>query len=274
MAGPRSLQQESPNYQSDAFSTQAGAGDPLGGYLIDVHSHPGVGNNMHWAGGDVDDMVRTMDRTGVDVACFSAYVGIGPDFIRGNDLVAEAISQHPTRVVGFAVPNPHYLSLYLQDLPRRVEEQGFRGIKIHPSVHQYPVGGPNYEPVYQFADEHSLPVLSHTWESPATLAMLARTYPKATFIWAHGIWWHVRMPDLAPTVRDLPNAMVDTAGSFNRRGQIEDFVRSAGAEHVVFGSDFPVISQTWALGQIAHAQVSVGDKRRIFGENMRPLLNL
>lgn len=274
MSEPESLEQGLGNYLNDAYSSRSVAGDPLEGFLIDVHSHPGVGTNMHWDGGDVDDMIRTMDRTGVNIACFSAYVGIGPDFIRGNDLIAGAIAQHPNRAIGFAVANPNYPSLYREDLPFRVENQGFRGIKIHPVVHDYPVTGSNYESVYQFADEYKLPVLSHTWESPTTLETLARNYPNATFIWAHGIWSHVGMPELASTVRELPNAMVDTAGSLNRRGQIEDFVQIAGAEHVVFGSDFPVLSQTWALGQIASAQISVEEKRMIFGENIRPLLDL
>ena len=52
-------------------------GEPLEDLVIDIHCHPGVGRNFYWHGGDVDDMVRTMDETGVDYACFSAYAAIG-----------------------------------------------------------------------------------------------------------------------------------------------------------------------------------------------------
>ena len=272
---PRHYHQHPPQaHQHDDYAGRAVEGQPLGNLVIDVHSHPGVGGNFYWQGGDVDDLVRMMDTTGVDYSCFSAYAAIGPDFVGGNELVAAAIQRHPARVIGFAVPNPNYPALVGPDLRRRVEDQGFRGIKIHPSSHGYPVLGPNYRPVYEYADEHRLPILSHTWQSPATVAKLAETYRNATFVWAHAIWRHVREPDLALAARDHPNILVEMAGSANRRGVIEDFVRVAGAEHVVFGSDCPVLGQAWQLGQVAHLELPEADKRKIFGENLRPILGL
>ena len=177
-------------------------------------------------------------------------------------------------MLGCVVPNPRYPQLVVPELRRRVEDQGFRGIKIHPTSHNYRVLGEHYEPVYEYADEHRLPILSHTYDSPATVAKLATTYPNATFVWAHAIWGHLRMPDLATVVRDLPNVVVEMAGSGNVRGTIEDFVRVAGAEHVVFGSDYPVLGQAWQLGQVAHADLPAADKRKIFGQNLRAVLRL
>ena len=258
----------------DNFAAKAAHGEPLDEFVIDVHSHPGVGGNFYWTRGDVDDMVRTMDSTGTDYACFSAYVSIGPDFIDGNDLVARAIKQHPRRVIGFAVPNPHYLALSLSDIRKRVGDQGFRGLKIHSVGHGYPIRGPNYVPIYEFADDNKLPILSHTWDSPGTIATLAKQYPNITFIWAHAIWQHIRNPDLAVTIKDLPNVVIEMAGSGNRRGQIEDFVRVAGVEHVVFGSDYPVLSQIWQLGQVAHANLTADEKLKIFSGNIRRVLGL
>ena len=258
----------------DTFADRAMEGDPIEQLVIDVHSHPGPGSNFHYLGGDVSDLLHVMDLTGVDYACFSAYTAIGPDFVRGNELVAGAIKAHPTRVVGFAVPNPHYPDIAKEELIRRVDEQGFRGIKIHSTNHAYPINGPNYVPVYEFADDHHLPILSHTWDSPARLRELATHYPNARFIWAHAIWRHIKDPDLAITVRDLPNAYCEMSGSGNRRGQIEDFVRVAGIESAVFGSDYPVLSQTWQLGNVAHANLSEDEKRMIFSENIRTVLGI
>ena len=96
-------------HQHDSFSERAVHGEPLEDLVIDIHCHPGVGRNLYWHGGDVDDMVRTMDETGTDYACFSAYAAIGPDFIGGNDLVAAAIRRHPdagARLRGTQPPLP------------------------------------------------------------------------------------------------------------------------------------------------------------------------
>ncbi len=263
----------------DVFAANAIEGDPIEEFVIDVHSHPGPdsghqGFNHHYLGGGVDDLLRVMDRTGVDVSCFSAHTAIGPDFVRGNALVAGAVRAHPARVVGFAVPNPNYPELAKEELIRRVDDQGFRGIKIHSTNHAYPIHGPNYAPVFEFADDHRLPILSHTFDSPARLKELAARYPNARFIWAHAIGAHVRDPDLAMTVRDLPNVFCEMAGSGNRRGQIEAFVRVAGIESAVFGSDYPVLSQTWQLGNVAHADLSEAEKRKIFSQNIRGVLGL
>ena len=261
-------------HQHDAFEAHALRGEPLNELVIDVHSHPGPGGNLHWLGGDVDDMLRSMDTSGTDYACFSSYEAIGPDFVEGNDLVAAAIRDHPRRVIGFAVPNPRYPQLAMRDLRVRVEDQDFKGIKIHPTNHSYPVEGEHYRPIYEFADDHHLPILSHTWDSPATVQRLARTYPNVTFIWAHAIWRHLRTHDLALVVRDLPNVVVESAGSGNVRGMIEDFVRVAGAESVVFGSDYPVLGQLWQLGQIAHTELSEAQKLQILSGNMAGVLGL
>ena len=121
-------------HQHDAFEAHALRGEPLNELVIDVHSHPGPGGNLHWLGGEVDDMLRSMDISGTDYACFSSYEAIGPDFVEGNDLVAAAIRDHPRRVIGFAIPNPRYPQLAMRDLRVRVEDQGFKGIKIHPAV--------------------------------------------------------------------------------------------------------------------------------------------
>ena len=64
------------------------------------------------------------------------------------------------------------------------------------------------------------------------------------------------------------------SGSGNRRGQIESFVRVAGVESAVFGSDYPVLGQTWQMGNVAHADLSADEKRKIFSENIRGALGL
>ena len=51
-------------------------------------------------------------------------------------------------------------------------------------------------------------------------------------------------------------------------------MRVAGAEHVVFGSDYPVLGQAWQLGQVAHADLPAADKRKILGQNLRAVLRL
>ena len=52
-------------------------------------------------------------------------------------------------------------------------------------------------------------------------------------------WHHLKQPDLAKVVRNHPSVQVGMAGSVSLREMIEDLVRVAGAERVVFAPGSP-----------------------------------
>src|SRR2546422_5598850 len=55
----------------------------------------------------------------------------------------------------------------------------FVGFKVHGGIDQYPADGPNYQPVFEFANEHGLPVLYHQWGGLERVASTIPKYPRS-----------------------------------------------------------------------------------------------
>ena len=133
-----------------------------GELVIDAHTHMGSYFNFHIPDNGADSMVAVMDRLGVKMACTSPHVGITPDFRMGNDMAAKAVQDYPGRFFGYITINGNYPD----EIPEEIERcynMGMRGFKIHPSLHGYPADGENLRPMWEYANNKGLPVLSHAW---------------------------------------------------------------------------------------------------------------
>ena len=79
----------------------------------------------------------------------------------------------------------------------------------------YPIDGPNFGPVYDFANEREMMILSHSWGSPKTLAKLATAYPGIKFLVGH-----FAAGRFGPLTCEFENGSADLKVVFNRAGQI------------------------------------------------------
>jgi predicted TIM-barrel fold metal-dependent hydrolase len=252
-------------------------GERLAGVLvIDIHVHLGSADRLHISFNDAAGLVHAMDRIGIDRACIFAGAGIGPDYRLGNDLTARAAQQFPDRFIPFAVFNPNYP----EDLPAEIERcfgtLGMRGIKLHTGFHHYPVDGPNYRPVFEYANAHGLVVISHGWGGPGVLERLAQEYPHVTCVVAHaGGNWDGRMPTEAIQVaRRRENVYLDLASSLVPYGGLERAVAVVGAEKLLYGSDMPWMDAAYQLGRVLFAKISDREKELILGLNAKRVLKL
>ena len=67
---------------------------------------------------------------------------------------------------------------------------------------------------------------------------------------------------------------METCSTFRSPGVIEELVREAGAERVLFGSDIPLMDPRSQLGKIITADISDEAKRLILGANAARLLRI
>jgi uncharacterized protein len=237
-----------------------------GAQVIDAHAHIGPWFNFRIASPYADGMLRTMDGAGVDVAWTTADAAIGPDFRLGNDLVAEAVADHPDRFRGYVTVNPHYPQESREELARR-RDQGWHLIKLHPGTHLHPADGPGYAQVWEFAQEHGLHVLSHSFPSPERLARVAQEHPDVSILVGHAASDPLLLPDLYGVCAAHPNVFLDLCGSVLWRGLLEQMVAGAGAGRVLYGSDIPFIDPRPQLGRVAFARLPEEDLRAILGDN-------
>lgn len=127
--------------------------------LVDAH--------LHCSGTEQsDDVLRTLDEAGVDVAVLLApflndpYTLADPAALRvANEHLADVVGGHTDRLVGFAVVNPAHESAP-RDLEAAVERLGLRGLKLVPTG-WYPYDDCAHR-VYARAAQLGVPILFHS----------------------------------------------------------------------------------------------------------------
>ena len=158
----------------------------------------------------------------------------------------------PDRLSACATVHPGAGRQPALDAVRRAHEAGFVGLgELSPHSQHYAVNHPVFAEVLALAGELKLPVNLHVTdpesrpfpgrvETPLEdFSALARRFPATTFILAH---WGGLLPLRDPAARELGNVVYDTAASPLLYGPEiwPRFIATAGAERVLFGSDFPL----------------------------------
>lgn len=245
--------------------------------IIDAHCHMGYFRNFHIPYNDVHGMVKAMDSYGIDVACVAHHAGISSDFRLGNDLVAEAAQLYSNRIVGYCTINPNFPHEIKGELERCIDGFGFRGIKVHPELHDnYPLDGQNYKQMWEFAAQKGLPLLSHTYFAGDSLEIfgnLAKEYSTMTILLGH-LGFDKGLDNAIDLVLEHSNIVMDLTGPVQFAGIVERVVKEVGAERVIYGSDIPFRDAATQLGNILYADLQREEKEKVLGLNAKRIFKL
>lgn len=247
--------------------------------IIDMHAHLG----RSWLGwspvffqtaSQLNDYYAEFD---VDKACINSFL-LAYDPVAGNNEIAAAVKEFPDRFIGFGVISPRYGTAkdVAAEVDRCVQELGFKGLKLHPSLNEYFADSPVVYPVVEKAIQYDIPMLFHCWSdtysSPRAIAALADRYPEAKIIMGHmgGDHW-LEAIHIAATHE---NIYLDTADSHGDLLVMHTAVQVAGEDKITFGSDVPAFNLPSELAKVKHAMIGETAKVKILGGNARRLLNL
>lgn len=243
--------------------------------VIDAHAHLGPYSLFYIPDPDAAAMVRVMDRCGVTRTILSSHLAIQADATKGNDATAAAVDAFPDRLAGYLVINPWQDPI--AEIERCAEDRRFVGIKLHPSLHQYPLSGPRYAPAFELAAATGRPVLTHTWENstydrPSILGEVAARYPDVTILAGHAGAMQTGFLEAIEVARTHPRVLLEICGSFNSGRQITQMVDELGPDKVVYGSDFPFIDLRISIGRVVFAELSEEHRRAVLGGTMQRIL--
>lgn len=264
-----------PQKEEYAILNQALTGQKLSDtFVLDCHGHLDLWKALPpVANAGIDGIIANMDRVGIDMACLNKWNC--PDPHAANNDLAQALKQHPKRIVAFAATMPALGRTATHDeLKRCFDELGFTGIKVHNGYEQLPLRDqfnlPEYaaalECIWEFAAQKACPVLCHGFLTPE----IAHRYPEAVFLTAHA--GGVR--EQAWNCLACPNVYFDTANSLVLRGNIEYLVSVVGAERVLYGSDLPYADPAYRIGQVIGTRLNDAQLKKILGQNMARILHL
>jgi predicted TIM-barrel fold metal-dependent hydrolase len=238
--------------------------------VFDAHAH--VGNFNDVFAPTLEERLAEMDRIGIDLAAVSSVEGIYGDVRRGNDEVAETVTAHPDRFVGYCHVTAQYPDLMIPELERCFAIPGFRAVKVYQVG--TPFDDPLFDPVWEFARVRQAPVLAHTWGGNLTgLDEAAKRFPGVAFFAGHagsGFAYEAYL-DAAGAA---PNLYLDLTYSREHTNMIEHFVEQIGASQIVWGTDDPTFSMSHQVGKILFARITDEDKRKILYTTAAELFHL
>lgn len=267
--------------------------------------------------------LRDMDAAGIDISIVSTNIPgpeqLFPDLgIEGariiNDYIAELCTKYPGRFYGLA-------SLPLQDVPaamnelkRAVHELDLRGILLYSHINGKPVDSPEFEPLYEQAEELRIPLVLHptvpTWGDvikdysmipmiglmvDTSIAMLRiilngilERHPDLLIIHPHcgGV-----LPYLMPRIEEQTE--VKGRGRENIQASPREYYRKvymdlvspsalamqyaydfSDADHLVFGSDHPWVTIETILNHFNALNIPEEDTAKILGLNACKLFRI
>ncbi len=236
------------------------------------------------------DLRRSMDDAGIDVSVGLGFAWKDEATCRWhNDYLLESAAASGGRLLPFCnLPLGAGAERVVAEAERCLQA-GARGFgELRPESQGCDLTGETGARLARIARETDAALLFHVSEpvghaypgkeglSLAAFAAFASRWPDLKTIGAHwggGLPFYASMPEVAAT---LEHMHFDTAASSLLYGEdvYERGVALAGAEHVLYGSDFPLLAQSKSRARIEASGLGAAAKALVLGENARRLLKL
>jgi predicted TIM-barrel fold metal-dependent hydrolase len=213
-----------------------------------------------------EELIGSMDLNQITKSVVLGYGWCDLEIAKeANNYLLEAAQRFPERLIPFCSVNPEWGDKGLDEIDRCVSG-GAKGIgEIHASIQGIDLATSlNLDNLMTVAIANRLPLLIHGSEpvghlypgkgstTPPALLNFIDRFPSAIIICAH---WGGGLPfyGLMPEVKEkLVNVFFDTAASpFLYSPKIFNIVSDIiGSNHILFGSDYPLISADRIMDQI------------------------
>jgi uncharacterized protein len=208
-----------------------------------------------------------------------------------NELVAQAVRDHPGRFVGFGSVDPLKGEAAVDELDS-IASSGLKGVKLHPSLQAFAPDDERFWPLYERCEELGLATLFHTGTSgigagqpggqgirldyarPIRLDAVAASFPNLNVIAAHfGYPWHVELLAIA---LHKTNVYIDISGWAPKYIPTEVVREMKGRlqNQFLFGSDYPFIRPERCLEELATLEIPDGALHKVLTGNASRLLRL
>jgi uncharacterized protein len=253
-------------------------------WIRQTHPHPEEYEEYVKRYNDPGCFEELLTAEGVDYACILAELSHVTTGVCTNEQVRE-FCRGRNRLIPFCDINPHLFTSLGEELHRKVEDEGFRGLKLYPTYQHYYLNDPRLYPLYQAAQELAIPVLIHTGSSvfkgsrlkygdPLHLDDVAVDFPRLNLVMAHsgrGFWYDRAFflsklhANVYMEVSGLPPAKLLT--------YFPELARNT--DKVIFGSDWPAVPRIGVnMDAVGALPLPAEGVKKILGGNAARLLGL
>ena len=157
---------------------------------------------------------------------------------------------------------------------------GLKGVKMHPDFQKFGIDDKKCYEIYERC-QGKLPVLLHTGDSrydfsnPQRMKKVLDDFPQLTVIGAHFGGWSC-WREAVETLSGYGNFYVDCSSSFDwlSADDCREIVRKYGADHVLFGTDFPMWNYENEIKRFMDMQLTQEENELILYKNAMKLFNI
>jgi uncharacterized protein len=244
---------------------------------------------------DLDELLELMSENGVAQALL-----LSPPMGKWEPLPNEEIARMCARSRGSLFPvftvEPRKAAV-AEALGLADAQRGFvKGFKVWLGYRRVFAYDPVFAPLYDYAEEHGLPVLFHTGDTASSTGSLAHAHPLTLDELANEreglkiVVCHFGNPwvlDAAELLYKHANVFADISGLVvGGGGYSKEYLRvlarriseavyyAGGAEKVVFGTDYPVETHEDGLSLVSMLELTQADKEKILWRNASRLYSI
>ena len=208
-----------------------------------------------------------------------------------NELVAQAVRDHPGRFVGFGSVDPLKGESAVDELDG-IASAGLKGVKLHPSLQAFAPDDERFWPLFERCEELGLAALFHTGTSgigagqpggqgirldyarPIRLDAVAAAFPNLNVIAAHfGYPWHLELLAIA---LHKTNVYIDISGWAPKYipSEVVREMKGRLQNQFLFGSDYPFIRPDRCLEELMTLEIPDAALQKVLTGNGSRLLGL
>lgn len=246
-----------------------------------VGSHPFVRSRNN----SVDDLLRLMDKAGIDRAAVSPLAGaFYQNAQEANEEIHADVRKHADRLMLVAAVNPAYPG-WEQDVMRSRDALSAVGIRLFPNYHAYDLTSPEVSALVVQAGDLRLPVFVQVrlWDerqhppmcmAPAVpvakVADLANAHPQTRFVLSMARYGEIT--SALKQTAEVGNLFADVAGVQGPTNCMRKLIADVGSHRLLFGAELMLQYALPARYKVDHANLPDEDRRRLYAENLAALL--
>ena len=242
--------------------------------ILDFHAHMGGFYGGYIPNRNAEGMLHSMDRCNTVLTCFCSHHSLFAPQVGVNEDLLIARS-YQNRLKAYHIVSSNSLSPE-EDLARvEANADCYVGFKFLCDYYGVPLSDERHTPYWEYADQHGLLVLCHTWggsqmDGPEEAEKVLSRYHNLKLIAGHSFFgqWEqaIRLS------KQYTNLYLELTAVLHNRGPLDLFVKELGSQRILFGVDLPWFSYYHGIGAVLSADISDEDRRNIFYRNGKKLL--
>ena len=227
-------------------------------------------------------------QAGIDLSVVSAlglYTGAtNGELSRMNDFVAGEVKKSQGKLIGFCTVDPFGGKESVRFLQKYIEEDGFKGLKLHQNIQGFYPDDERLYPIYEKMQMYGLPVLYHTggigikpfldkYSELIHIEEVACKFPEMPIILGHA--GRGKYDDVALLLRKHANVYADVSANFAKLAGSEQIpmqdlickvkIWVGNTDKLLFGSDYPFYGQGQTIELLSKSAATKDELHRLAG---------